>query len=89
MINPQDESFFASKSMILLALSTGTIIVLILIYIAVKVFFHEDIAQVVLGAMGMETAKAGVGVARNTIVDGAQRSAFNDANKPPPSTGAF
>lgn len=82
-INPSEEPYFGSKSMILLLLSTGTLLALLLIYVAVKVIFHEDITQVILGAMGMESAKTGVGIARNTIVDGQARQAYNAPPSPP------
>ena len=88
MIDPSEESFFASKSMVLIALSTATMFLLLLIYIAVRVFFHEDILQVVLGAMGMETAKTTTGVARNVIEDGAARKDYAAAQDPP-KTAAF
>lgn len=87
-MNPSDEPFLASKSMVLLAISTGTMFGLILIYIAVRVFFHEDILQVILGAMGMESFKTTTGIVRNIAVDGPARKDYAASN-PPPSTSSF
>lgn len=62
-------SFFDSKSMQLLTLSIGTVVLLVVIGVSVKVAFNIDAFEMISAGILAITGQSGAGVARNVLVD--------------------
>lgn len=80
------ESFWSSKTMILLMVSMGTVVFLIAIGVAVKVLFGEDVFSMIGMGIAAVTGQAGSGVYRNVAVDGSNRQTYAQAAVTPPTT---
>lgn len=78
-INPEKESFWGSKSMILLVHGFIHDMILFFVGAAASVHWHSDISTLVLGMAGVAGVKTVAGVARNVVVDGPVRRQFNQA----------
>ena len=75
-MNPADEPFFGSKTMVLLCIGIGAIVGLVAVGVLVKVAFGIDAFDLVAaGIMGI-SGNAGVGAYRNVQVDAPARQAF-------------
>lgn len=78
-INPEKESFWGSKSMILLAHGFIHDMILFAGGLIAQAHYHVDISTIVLGLAGVAGVKTVAGVARNVVVDGPVRRDFNSA----------
>lgn len=75
-MEPKEESFWQSKTMQLLFLAFGLIVLLVILAVAVEVLFDVEVFSVIAAAIGAITALAGGGTARNAIVDGPVRQQY-------------
>jgi len=84
--DPSSESFFASKSNVLILIGIGTILLIALAAIIAKVVWGVDSFAIVGAAIGGVTAHTTGGVYRNVQVDGPIRQMQAQASYgvPPP-----
>lgn len=86
--NSEEESFWASKTMQLIAFAFSVILLLVAIGVIVEVFFKVQVFEVVGAAIAAVTTLAGGGTYRNYKVDGpirmAQAGVSASAYAPPP-----
>lgn len=75
MPDPTTESFFASKTMILLCIGIGAIVLLVTIGIVIKVIWKIDAFQLISSGILGISAHSGAGTVRNVQVDGSVRQA--------------
>lgn len=75
MINPSDEPFFASKTMVLICIGIAATVLLVLIGVLVLVLFHVNAFELVATGIGGITGQGGAGVYRNVRIDGQTRAA--------------
>ena len=82
---PSAESFFASKSMILVAVGISAVVIVVALGIAVKVIWHQDVFAIVGAGIGGITAHTTGGVIRNIQTDTPLRIGEQQAVISPPS----
>lgn len=70
-----EESFFASKTMILVLVTMGVIMLLVIVGIAVKIAFHIDVFSEVTAGIAGVTGQSASGTFRNIKTDTPQRLA--------------
>lgn len=70
-----EESFFASKTMILVMMTMGVIVSLVIVGIAVKIAFHMDVFSEVTAGIAGVTGQSASGTLRNIKTDTPQRLA--------------
>lgn len=69
------DSFFGSKTMVLVCIGIGTIVGLIVMAVAVKVIWDVDVFELIAAGIAGITGNTGAGTYRNVRVDGATRFA--------------
>lgn len=69
--------------MILLVITMGFIFALVIVGIAVKIIWGEDVFNMVSSGIGGLVGQSAQGTVRNTIVDGAARASYAQATLPP------
>lgn len=84
-INPEKESFWGSKSMILLVQDNLHDLIYVLIGAVAFLGFQHDLSTLLLGMAGIRKTGTAAGVARNILVDGQARKEFNQLPPPPPT----
>lgn len=78
-MNPTEEPFFGSKTMILLTLGMSMIVVLVLVGVLVKVLLGEDVFEMIsAGILGI-SGHSGAGTVRNVQVDAPIRQQYAQA----------
>lgn len=87
-MNPTEESFFASKTMILLCIGIGAIMAMILMAVIVKVIWGVDAFQLVAAGVTGVTAHTGQGTYRNVQTDTTLRLAAVTPPAPVPTAPA-
>lgn len=76
MVDPADEPFFGSKTMVLLCVCIGAIVVLFLVSVAVAVFTDTNVFQELGASILGISGQSGQGTYRNLKVDAPARAAF-------------
>jgi hypothetical protein len=91
-----DESFFASKTMVLLVITMGFIFALVIIGIVVKVVWGEDVFNMISSGIGGLVGQSAQGTYRNVKTDTPMRLQESVAlpiqpisSPPTPSTSAM
>jgi hypothetical protein len=82
---PSRESFWSSKTMVLLVITLGAVVVLIMVGILAQVVFDVDVFALVAAGITAITGQSTAGVYRNVQVDGAQRKMVTQAAVTAPS----
>lgn len=85
MTDPSHESFWSSKTMQLLVFCILAIITLILVGVAVKVAFDQDVFALVGAGITAITGQSAAGTWRNVQVDGPQRQMVTQSAVTAPS----
>lgn len=83
-LHPSRESFWSSKTMVLLVITLGAVVMLIMIGVLVQVLFDVDVFALVAAGITAITGQSTAGVYRNVQVDGAQRKMVTQAAVTPP-----
>lgn len=84
-LHPSRESFWSSKTMVLLAITIAAVILLIMVGVLVQVAFDVDVFALVGAGITAITGQSAAGTWRNVTVDGAQRRMVTQAAVTAPS----
>lgn len=84
-LHPSRESFWSSKTMVLLMITLAAVVFLIMVGVLVQVAFDVDVFQLVGAGILAITGQSGAGTWRNVQVDGAQRKMVTQAAVTAPS----
>ena len=96
--SPTSEPFFASKTMILLVVTMGFIFLLVVLGIAVKIIWGEDVFNMISSGIGGMVGQSVQGTYRNVKVDAPIRQQFAASQvaaaapavyAPPPAPGGI
>lgn len=75
-MNPANEPFFGSKTMVLLCIGIAAIVGLVAVGVLVKVAFDIDAFELVAAGIAGISGNAGAGTYRNVQVDAPARQAY-------------